>query len=244
MTDPPVLQRLRDRARARRARIVLPETGDPRTVEARALLEQNGWAQVVWVPEPSRDPRFEQVAAHIHDRRRQKGVDLERARALAQDPLYFAAGLVALGHADGSVGGALHPTAHVIRAGLQVLGTVATVPLVSSMFLMLRGELALSFADCGVVPDPDQEQLGHIALATAHNHQLLTGQPPKVAFLSFSSRGSATHGKVDKVRMAAERFQAAHPEIAADGELQFDAAFVPAVAARKCPDSPLHGQAN
>ncbi len=140
--------------------------------------------------------------------------------------------------------GAAHATADVIRAGLFCLGTAPAIPLVSSMFLMVRGDEVLSFADCGVVPDPDPEQLVHIATATAANHRRFTGQEPRVAFLSFSTRGSAAHTKVDKVRAAAERFRKAHPAIASDGELQFDAAYVPAVAARKCADSALAGRTN
>ena len=135
-------------------------------------------------------------------------------------------------------------TADVIRAGLFCLGTAPAIPLVSSMFLMVRGSDVLSFADCGVVPDPDADQLVHIAAATAANHRRFTGEEPRVAFLSFSTRGSAEHAKVQKVRAAAAKFRAAFPAIASDGELQFDAAYVPAVAQRKCADSPLQGRAN
>lgn len=242
MTD--VLASLRERARARRARIVLPETSDPRTVEARGLLERDGLCQVVWVDDPAHDPRLPQVAQLLHERRKHKGLGEAAARALAAQPVMFGAGLVALGHADAGVTGAAHATPDVIRAGLFCLGTAEAIPLVSSMFLMVRGAEVLSFADCGVVPDPDPDQLVHIAAATAANHRRFTGEEPRVAFLSFSTKGSAAHAKVDKVRAAAERFRAAHPRIASDGELQFDAAYVPAVAARKCKDSPLQGRAN
>ena len=242
MTD--ALHSLRLRAARRRARIVLPETADPRTVAARELLERDGLCEVVWVEEPRLDARREQVAALLYERRRHKGLGEAEARDLAAHPLYFGAGLVALGHADAGVAGAAHSTADVIRAGLFCLGTQPAIPLVSSMFLMTRGAEVLSFADCGVVPDPDAEQLVHIAAATATNHRRFTGHEPRVAFLSFATRGSAEHGKVHKVRAAAARFRAAHPTIASDGELQFDAAYVPAVAARKCADSPLQGRAN
>lgn len=242
MTD--VLASLRDRARARRARIVLPETADPRTVQARARLEQDQLCDVVWVADPARDPRLPEVAQLLHRRRAHKGLTEADALTLAAQPVMFGAGLVALGHADAGVTGAAHATADVIRAGLFCLGTSPAIPLVSSMFLMVRGPEVLSFADCGVVPDPDADQLVHIAAATAANHHRFTGEAPRVAFLSFSTKGSASHAKVDKVRTAAERFRAAHPQFASDGELQFDAAYVPAVAARKCKDSPLQGRAN
>lgn len=239
-----VLESLRERARRRRARIVLPETADPRTKEARRLLEAQGLCEVVWVDDPRRDPRLPEVAKLLHTRRRHKGLGEAEAQALASQPVMFGAGLVALGHADAGVTGACHATADVIRAGLFCLGTAAAIPLVSSMFLMVRDDEVLSFADCGVVPDPDRDQLVHIAAATAQNHQRFTGRPPRVAFLSFSTRGSAEHGKVQKVRDAAAKFRAAFPQFASDGELQFDAAYVPAVAARKCADSPLQGRAD
>lgn len=239
-----VLSRLRDRARVRRARIVLPETADPRTVRARESLTRDGLCEVVWIEDPTRDPRLPDVAKLLHERRRHKGLSEAEANALAAQPAMFGAGLVALGHADAGVCGAAHATADVIRAGLFCLGTTPAIPLVSSMFLMVRAEQVLSFADCGVVPDPDPDQLVHIATATAQNHRRFTGEPPRVAFLSFSTRGSAAHPRIDKVRTAAARFRAQHPTIVSDGELQFDAAFVPSVAARKCPDSPLRGTAN
>ena len=244
MTESLILRGLRDRARKNRARIVLPEVNDPRTVEARALLERDGLAQVVWVADPAADPRLPEVARHIHARRKHKGVDEVEAARLARDPNWFGASLIALGYADAGVTGAAHATADVIRAGLSCLGTQSDVPLVSSMFLMLRGDVALSYADCGVVPDPSPEQLVNIALATARNHERFTRQQPRIAFLSFSTRGSAEHPRIDKVRKAIQLFRAQHPQILADGELQFDAAFIPAVAARKCKDSPVAGRAN
>jgi phosphate acetyltransferase len=239
-----VLDSLRERAHRRQARIVLPEVLDPRTIAARELLERDRLCEVVWIEDPRQDPRLTDVAAHLYSRRKHKGLDEVEALALAAQPVTFGAGLVALGHADAGVTGATHATAEVIRAGLYCLGTAPGIPLVSSTFLMVRGAEVLSFADCGVVPDPSATQLVHIAAATAHNHQLLTGQTPRVAFLSFSTRGSAEHAKVEKVRTAARLFHEQHPTVASDGELQFDAAYVPEVAARKCANSPLQGRAN
>jgi phosphate acetyltransferase len=239
-----VLNQLRARAQQRSARIVLPETDDSRCQAARQQIEREGLGEVIWIEDPSNDRRFEEVAAHVLARRQHKGVTADQARELAMQPLVFGAGLVALGHADCGVSGAANATAEVIRAGLICLGTAPSIPLVSSMFLLARGTEVLSFADCGVIPDPDPEQLVHIANATAGNHRLFTGQEPRVAFLSFSTHGSAHHAKVDKMRAACKLFRAAHPTVIADGELQFDAAYVPAVAARKCPDSALAGHAN
>jgi phosphate acetyltransferase len=244
MTLPPVVQALHERARRRRARIVLPEVTDPRVQEARRALEARGLAQVVWVEDPTADPRLPSVAEHIFARRRHKGITHEQARELAREPLHFAASLVALGHADASVAGAAHATADVLRAGLTCVGMAPGLRVASSLFLMVRGDLALSYADCGVLPDPDAEQLAAVAAATAKSHRLLTGAEPRVAFLSYSTRGSAEHPRVDKVRDALRRFRELCPDVVADGELQFDAAFVPEVAQRKCNDSPLQGRAN
>jgi phosphate acetyltransferase len=239
-----VLAALRERAKARRARIVLPETGDPRTVQARRLLEQDRLCEVVWVEDPERDPRLVDAATLIYRNRHHKGVDEAQALALAKHPVHFGAALVALGHADAGVTGAAHATADVIRAGLWCIGAAGDTPLVSSMFLMARGDETLTYADCGVVPDPTAEQLALIAAQAADNHLRLTRDEPRVAFLSFSTHGSAEHPHVEKVRAAVKAFRRLRPEMPSDGELQFDAAYVPAVARRKCKDSPVAGSAN
>lgn len=246
MSQPNCRDRLRATAKARSARIALPEVSDPRISAARATLEREGLAEVVWVPEPERDEHFEAVVEHVVARRRHKGVDRDAAVVLARQPVYYAAGLVGIGAADASVAGAAHATPDVIRAGIHCVGTAAATPLVSSMFLMLRDTdgLALSYADCGVVPVPDAEQLAAIAATTAANHLRFTGEEPRVAFLSFSTKGSAEHPDVETVRLGCAAFRKAHPDIAADGELQFDAAFVPAVAEQKAPGSPVAGRAN
>jgi phosphate acetyltransferase len=242
MTD--VLSQLRERARRRNARIVLPETGDARAAAARQLIEQQSLGEVIWIEDPAKDPRLDEVAAHVLIQRKHKGITAEQARELAVQPLVFGAGLIATGHADCGVSGAAHSTADVIRAGLTCLGTAPSTPLVSSMFLLIRADEVLSFADAGVVPDPSAEQLVHIASATASNHRTFTGADPRVAFLSFSTHGSAAHARVDKMRTAYEQFHTAHPDVVCDGELQFDAAYVTDVAERKCPESPLTGNAN
>ena len=158
-----VLDQLRNRSKQRNARIVLPETGDERSLAAREQIEREGLGRVVWVDDPQSDSRFDEVAAHVLARRQHKGVTREQAHELAAQPLIFGAGLLALGHADCGVSGAAHSTADVIRAGLICLGTAPSTPLVSSMFLLVRDDQVLSFADCGVMPDPSAEQLVHIA---------------------------------------------------------------------------------
>lgn len=238
------LARLHERARSARRRVVLPEVHDERTQQARARIEDLGLADVVWVENPEADPRLPRVAAHILERRRAKGMTAEEADRLARDPLFFAAGLVGIGEADASVAGAANSTARVIRAGLFCVGTAPGIPIVSSTFLMVRGDEVLSFADCGVVPDPDARQLAAIAAATARTHEVLAEAFPRVAFLSFSTKGSADHKRVDKVRAALQVFKETWPQIVADGELQFDAACVPEVAERKAPGSAVAGRAN
>jgi phosphate acetyltransferase len=223
---------------------VLPEIEDARMQEARRVLQSTGLCDVVWVEDPSTHSSRDKVIHHILERRRKKAVTEDQAAELARNPLYFAASLVAIGEADGSVAGAKNTTADVIRAGIHCVGTADRISVVSSMFLMVRGQTAYSYADCGVIPDPGPEELADIATITARNHELLTEEGARVAFLSFSTKGSADHGHVDKVRAGLRIFQEKNPDIPSDGELQFDAAVTPAISARKAPGSPVAGNAN
>lgn len=244
MPLPVLLEQLHERARATQSRIVLPETADPRMQDARGRLENDGLTEVVWIPEPESDPRFDEVVNYLFNRRKDKGITEAKAQKLAADPLFFADSLVALGHADGCVAGSVATTGDVIRAGLQCVGPAAGVATISSFFLMVREAEVLTFADCAVVPDPDSNQLVDIAAATAQNHKLLTGLDARMAFLSFSTHGSARHERVTKIREAHETFAQRYPDIAADGEIQFDTAYVEEIAQRKAPDSPVAGRTN
>ena len=190
------------------------------------------------------DEHAELTTRHLLERRAAKGLTTEQARTLSHDPLYVAGTLVSHGMAHGALAGSVSSTPDVVRAALWTVGMRADVSTVSSFFLMLWPERSMIYADCGVVPEPTPSQLADIALSAAENYRRIVQSEPRVAFLSFSTRGSAQHERVDHVRRAFDLFHGAHPEITADGELQFDAAFVPVVAQRKAPDSPLAGTAN
>ena len=188
---------------------------------------------------------LDQCSNQLFEHRKHKGLSLEAAKlAVQEDPILFAALLVKTGFADGSVAGSIATTPSVIRAGLYGIGIKPSRNLVSSFFLMQLADRAITYSDCGVVPDPDSKQLAEIAVTAAESHNRLTGEEPRVAMLSFSTQGSADHPRVHKVREALEIVKSESPELSIDGELQFDAAFVPAVAARKAPDSPVAGKAN
>jgi phosphate acetyltransferase len=251
-----ILEHLKQQARAHPRRVLLPETQDPRVLEAASLLSSSGLAIPVFLSAPSvavtgaevlsELPRLElwqaQVNQVIEDSLTSKGAD-----AIAEgkrDPLIQAAALLRLGHVDAVVAGSVATTAQVLRAGLRLVGLAADTKLVSSCFLMELPGRVLTFADCAVVPEPDALQLAHIAISSAASHRRLTGEAPKVALLSFSTRGSAEHEQVSKVREALAHARRLAPDLDIDGELQFDAAYVPAIAGRKAADSSVAGQAN
>jgi len=195
--------------------------------------------------DPSRSEWSDELARFLFNRRRERGMTLEQARKLTLDPLYFAALMVATDRADGGVAGTVNTTPDVIRAGLFSLGMKAGLDIVSSSFLMVMPDgRAYTYSDCGVVPDPTAEQLPSICRAACDTHGALTQTEPRAAFLSFSTYGSADHPLVDKVRTGLQLTRERFPELAVDGELQFDAAVEPAVARSKAPGGVLDGQAN
>ncbi|APE42186.1 phosphate acetyltransferase [Sulfitobacter alexandrii] len=267
-----LLQELRQRAAARPAHIVLSEGHDPRIVAGAIAAVEAGIARVtlvgptaqveemlagagsrpdgIEIADPATSPMTEDFAQNYFDLRKHKNISEDVARIQARDPLIFAALMVRAGRADGSVGGAVATTSDTVRAALQVIGKAADAPIVSSFFVMAlpkdhpSGRRGMIFADCGLVIEPDAAELAAIAAASADSCQQLLGESPKVALLSFSTMGSARHAAVTKVTDALEILKRDHPDLDADGELQFDAAFVPQVAASKAPESAVAGQAN
>ena len=234
------------RAKALGGSVVFAEGWDRRIAEAAGRVAAQRMARVTVLDgKLPADLRIERVAELLWTRARERVRDQTHALELARDPLRFAAGLVALGEASVAVAGAATPTAEVVRAALWAIGPAEGIATVSSAFYMvLKRETVLTFTDCAVVPDPTPEQLAEIALAAAQDRRRIVGDEPVVAFLSYSTKGSASGPRVDKVRAAVERFRRLAPEIPCDGELQGDAALVPEVAQRKAPGSSAAGRAN
>jgi phosphate acetyltransferase len=237
------------RAAARKARIVLCEGHDPRVRAAAERLRGERIAEPIVLGDgaldPAGDPRLGRVAQHLRDRRPDRILDGVHALDVGAVPTNFGAALVALGEADGAVSGAVAPTREVIRAALWAIGTAPGVRQVSSAFYMvLPDDQVLTYTDCAVVPEPSAEELAGIALAAARDRARLVGDQPRVAFLSYSTKGSAEGPMVERVREATARFRELAPQIPVDGEVQADAALVPDVAERKAPGSALGGRAN
>ena len=228
MTD--ILLQWQQKAKTRPARIVLADLGDPRADEAAQYLIKESIVDIV---EPVIDSKSVLAQTAIDN-----GFD-------PSDPLIAAALLVKGGKADAAVAGATRSTAEVLKTGFQILGVSPEVEVVSSSFLMvLPNGINLAYGDCAVLPEPNSEQLCSIAISTASTYKTLTGEEPRVAMLSFSTHGSANHPKVIKVRDAVSLIRECDPKLLVDGELQFDAAWVPEIAASKAPDSSLEGKAN
>lgn len=267
-----ILERLRQRAASRPQRIVLPEGNDPRTIVAASICTRDRIARITLlgdedaIRETAELERadltgvevinhrlakdFDKMVHLFHDMRRAKGLTTDEARTALSDPLYYGNLLVREGRADGSVAGATNTTSHTVRAALLCIGVRPGFKLVSSFFLMslpdgrFGQDGAMIYADCGVVIEPNATELAEIAVASADSCRALLGAEPRVAMLSFSTKGSAKHRLVDKVVEATRTAKARAPELQIDGELQADAALIQEVAESKAPGSPIRGRAN
>ncbi|WP_154027445.1 phosphate acetyltransferase [Olsenella uli] len=257
------LQRMKDAAKRDVKTIVLPEGEDPRTIEAAKKIVAEGLAKLVILGNPDEidvegveviDPRtsdkHEAYAAKFAELRAKKGVTIEQAREQMNDNTYFGTMMVKMGDADGLVSGACHSTANTLRPALQILKTAPGTKLVSAFFVMCTktpefgANGTLIFADSGLNINPTAEEMSEIALSSADSFRNLVGAEPKIAMLSYSTKGSAGGDSAAKSKEAAELTKQKAPELAVDGELQLDAAIVDTVAASKAPGSDVAGHAN
>lgn len=269
-----LFEKLTKKAKEERQRIVLPEGTEPRTLTAADRIITEGIADIILIGDPVEiadaarelsltnickarivNPKDEKVidkyAPLFYELRKSKGISMEDARKTAANPLYLGCLMIKNGDADGQVAGALNTTGNVLRAAFQVIKTKPGIDVVSGAFVMLLpdgvpfGENGiLVFADCAVLPDPSAKELAQIALSTADTARDIAGIEPRIAMLSFSTKGSAKHERIEKVIEAVKLVHEADPELMCDGELQADAALVPGVAKSKAPDSPLKGMAD
>lgn len=269
-----LFERLTQRAQQNRRCLVLPESLEPRTLQAADRVIAEKIADVIFIGKRDAilDKAFELGLPHIEEARfadpedveftepyaelfkklrERKGISIEEARAQVLNPLYLGCLMIKRGDADAMVAGAMAPTSHVLRAAFQVIKTKPGISVVSGAFIMLLPPGShfgdhdmLVFADCAVVPDPTARELAEIAVETAKTTRDIAGLDPRVAMLSFSTKGSATHERVDKVIEAAKLAKELDPSLMIDGELQSDAAIVPAIGHIKAPESTVAGNAN
>jgi phosphate acetyltransferase len=232
------------RAHQARRRIVLPEGGDARVRTAAAKIEALGIGQVQLLDAPTPGPPPPEMIGLLRGRQPARFESDAAATAALRHPLTYGAGLVALGRADVMVGGATYPSGDTIRAALWMVGTAHGITTVSGAFYLVRGDVVLTFVDCAVVPEPTPVQLADSALAAARDRRRIVGDEPVVAFLSYSTKGSAAGPRVARVREAVDLLARRRPDFAFDGELQADAALVADVAARKAAGSSAAGRAN
>lgn len=269
-----LFERLTKRAQENKRRLVLPESLEPRTLQAANRVIESDIADVIFIGDKDKvlsaafelglqyiekasfvnpdDVEYTEPYAELFKKlREKKGISLDEAREVVKNPLYLGCLMIKRGDADAMVAGALSPTSHVLRAAFQVLKTKPGISVVSGAFIMLLPENCpfgdhgmLVFADCAVVPDPTAEELAQIAIETAKTTKNIAGLEPRVAMCSFSTKGSASHPMVDKVVEATRLAHEMDPELLLDGELQSDAAIVPNVGKMKAPGSPVAGCAN
>ena len=259
-----IIDTIKAKARARVMHIVLPEGEETRNVHAASIIQKEGLARLtllgdaekikaaypdvclcgVEIVNPATSERAPEYAAKLYELRKAKGMTEEKAAELVKDPMYYGVLMVKCGDADGLVSGAIHSTGDMLRPALQIIKTKPGMKSASSCFLMETSMGVMIFADCAVIPCPTAEELAAIALAAADSARALGGLDPKVAMLSFSTKGSAKHELVDKVVEATRIAKELAPDLPLDGELQLDAALVPSVGELKAPGSPVAGHAN
>ncbi|WHH59875.1 phosphate acetyltransferase [Petroclostridium sp. X23] len=264
------MQKVIEKAKSDRKKIVLAEGAEPRTIKATSMVLEQNIADIILVGDeneikkvagdidiskaeiinPLTSDKFEAYANTFYEMRKAKGLTLEKAKETMKNPLYFGAMMVKSDDADGMVAGAINSTGNVLRAALQVVKTAPGTKLVSAFFIMVvpdceYGENGIFiFGDSGLVENPDAEALSEIAISSAKSFQSLVGAEPKVGMLSYSTYGSAKSELVDKVQLATKLAKEKRPDLALDGELQLDAAIVPEIGKSKAPDSKIAGSAN
>lgn len=269
---PSFIESIYEKARANPKRVVLPEGDDERTVEAAVRATELGIAKIVLIGDlPKMDqvikdkkldtkgieiideknlPYLSEFSAELYELRKHKGITREEALERIKEPLYFGAMMVRKNMVDSFVAGDIYATAEVCRAAIRVVGIKRGLATLSSFFVMIHPDQTFGkdgvmfFADCGVVSDPNEEQLADIAISTAENYKMLMGEEPRIAMLSFSTKGSATHPRINKVINATNIVRRKKPELIIDGEMQVDAALIPKIGERKAPGSPIGGRAN
>lgn len=269
-----LMEQIYEKARAARKTIILPESTEERNLKAMHMLHERGLARIILLGDkdeisrkakeygvsldnvvirnPATDQMREEYINQFVEWRKEKGLKRDEAQKLLLNPMYFAAMMVKRSEADGFVSGAVHSTGDVLRPALQIIRTAPGIETVSSFFIMILPETSpyastqkeLFFADCAVCPSPNASQLADIALSTAQSFKSLMPTEPRVAMLSFSTKGSAKHEDPDKVIAATEIVRQKAPGLLVDGELQADAALIAKVGAQKCPGSPVAGRAN
>lgn len=266
MAEAELLVKIREKAAQRKKTVVLPESHDERVLKAAEKLTSEKIAHVVVlgnedkiredakkagvnltgvrIIDHEKSDKMSDFANIFFNMRKHKGMTIEQAREVLKRDIFFGAMMVKEGMADASVSGSFATTADVMRASIQIVGMPEGISIVSSFFLMTYPDRVYSFADCAVNPNPTAPQLADIAISTAINHQKLTGEEPRVAMLSFSTKGSAEHELVDKVREALKIAKDKRPDLKIDGEMQFDAAIVESIGKKKAPGSEVAGKAN